>query len=170
MDTLQLLSFLLGLSSVPPCTAQVDVVRPALQFERTVQDMWQRSPTFRRQVARLSGAALIVTIDTCGGDCLASVRGQTTMTFAHGAVIRAHARIRSSIVEVPELIAHELEHVIEQLDGVDLARLARQGNHVIRTDARGPYETARANSIGRAVASEYRTGGGLPVACERRTP
>ena len=52
-----------------------------------------------------------------------------------------------------EAIAHELEHVLEHLDGTDLARLARQRVDGV-VDLGGQDETARAQSIGRTVARE----------------
>jgi hypothetical protein len=53
-----------------------------------------------------------------------------------------------------ELIGHELEHLIEQLDGVDLAaHIARRVAR--RTDA-GHYETQRAIQVGRRVAKEVK--------------
>lgn len=52
-----------------------------------------------------------------------------------------------------EHIAHELEHVLEQVDGTDLRRLARHGLDGI-VDMGERYETARARAVGQAVASE----------------
>jgi hypothetical protein len=59
---------------------------------------------------------------------------------------------------VAELIAHELEHVIEQLDGVDLAAKAdTDSSSVKRGDTPEPaYETVRATRMGLAVAAEVR--------------
>ena len=55
-----------------------------------------------------------------------------------------------------ESMAHELEHVLEHLDGTDLPRLARQRvNGVVRSG--GQYETARAQWVGRRVAAEVVT-------------
>ena len=52
-----------------------------------------------------------------------------------------------------EYIAHELEHVLEAVDGTDLPRLSRQRvDGVINLG--GSYETARAQSVGRLVARE----------------
>jgi hypothetical protein len=52
-----------------------------------------------------------------------------------------------------EYLAHELEHVLEQIEGLDLVRLKRQ-----RVDGAehvgGQHETARARSVGRTVARE----------------
>jgi hypothetical protein len=52
-----------------------------------------------------------------------------------------------------EYLAHELEHVLEQIDGVDLVRLKRQGVDGVE-HVGGQDETARARSVGRAVARE----------------
>jgi hypothetical protein len=54
-----------------------------------------------------------------------------------------------------ELIGHELEHVIEQLDGVNLPRMAKgPGVTVYGPQPRPSFETARATQIGLSVAAE----------------
>jgi hypothetical protein len=55
-----------------------------------------------------------------------------------------------------ELIAHELEHVIEQLDGIDLHALASRPATGVHVCADGAFETTRAVKVGRAVAGEVR--------------
>ena len=55
-----------------------------------------------------------------------------------------------------EHIAHELEHVLEAVDGTDLPRLARQRVDGVMNLGRHHYETARAQSVGRMVAREVR--------------
>jgi hypothetical protein len=61
-----------------------------------------------------------------------------------------------------EMIAHEFEHIIEQLDEVDLgrkARRARSGVHAI--DGAGlVFETKRALHIGLRVVEEFRQSAG----------
>jgi hypothetical protein len=52
-----------------------------------------------------------------------------------------------------EYLAHELEHVLEQIEGVDLVRLKRQRVDGV-AHVGGQDETARARSVGRAVARE----------------
>ena len=55
-----------------------------------------------------------------------------------------------------EMIAHEFEHIIEQLDGVDLAARAALP-HTGVTDlghVGGMFETVRAQRTGRKVLSE----------------
>jgi hypothetical protein len=64
-----------------------------------------------------------------------------------------------AVVELPafgnhaELIAHEFEHIVEQLEGVNLRRLAYErsaGVYVLGHD----YETDRAHRVGLQVARE----------------
>jgi hypothetical protein len=57
-----------------------------------------------------------------------------------------------------ELIAHEIEHVIERLDGVDLrARAALRGTGVHQcVGGNDAFETIRATRAGLAVAQEVR--------------
>ena len=59
-------------------------------------------------------------------------------------------------VDATELIAHELEHILEQLDGVDLQ--AQAGNGVVWKAGDGVFETRRAIEAGRRVAREVTMG------------
>ena len=57
-----------------------------------------------------------------------------------------------------EIVAHEFEHIIEQLDNIDLAakaRRARSGVHTLDL-GRSIFETRRALKVGRRVAGEVR--------------
>ena len=57
------------------------------------------------------------------------------------------------------LIAHEFEHILEQLDGVDLPSMAtRVATGVRLVPESGHFETDRAIAAGRQVASEVRRG------------
>ena len=73
------------------------------------------------------------------------------MTYRDGLLVSAD--IHFTVFEDPvELIAHELEHVIEQLDGVDLEVHVRTGMAWKRED--GAFETRRATEVGKRVARE----------------
>lgn len=79
---------------------------------------------------------------------------------------RARARISRSdfgvhaLIEIPftadfaELLSHELEHVIEQLEGIDLVRMASDARMRVYRTASGAFETERARQKGRAVRRE----------------
>lgn len=123
-------------------------------MEPLVTKMWRESLTFRRQCAKLaehSGVSISVDL----------ARGVRNTSGARATVQRRGARLEVSIqvdLKRPERfvehLAHELEHVLEQIDGIDLPRLARQGVDGVIAEAARYYETARAQAIGRMVARE----------------
>jgi Tol biopolymer transport system component len=81
------------------------------------------------------------------------------MSRKNGALTRARITIRRPTDSV-ELIAHEIEHVIEQLDGVVPGDLAgARSTH----DGEGAYESARAREAGLFVAREVREARGRVV-------
>lgn len=57
--------------------------------------------------------------------------------------------------DVIELVAHELEHVCEQIEGVKLTELSRK-RPAEAHEFGGRYETRRASEAGRRVAHEFR--------------
>ncbi len=61
---------------------------------------------------------------------------------------------RAELSDLIELIAHEVEHIIEQLDGLDLARLARLAPVTVWATGDQRFETQRATQMGRLVAAE----------------
>jgi hypothetical protein len=80
------------------------------------------------------------------------------MVREDGRLITADVRIRIDATRpVVELIAHEFEHILEQVDGIDLTRwIGRNGVYRVGSMDRGaPIETARARRVGRTVAAEY---------------
>jgi hypothetical protein len=118
-----------------------------------MREMWVRSPTFRRQCARLERAA--------GGRITIEVRNQGSFVFRAATNIqpepggRWHANVALFLfTDIVELIAHELEHIIEQLDGIDLMRLQQQGISGV-TSGHEHYETTRAAATGKRVALEF---------------
>jgi hypothetical protein len=80
-----------------------------------------------------------------------SFRARTVLERHKSVVVRANVFLSPSPNAV-ELIAHEIEHVLEQLDGVDLEAQAGSGNVWKRED--GAFETRRAIEAGRRVARE----------------
>ena len=59
--------------------------------------------------------------------------------------------------DAPRLIAHEMEHIVEQLDDVDLQ--AQAGNGTVWRDREGSFETQRAIEAGRQVEREVSMNG-----------
>jgi hypothetical protein len=118
--------------------------------------MWQRSPTFRRQCARIASV----------GEVNVRIRWRSSTGDAACAktTVRPHAKgleadVRLGCPErIVELLAHEIEHIIEQLEGVRLADMARRVPSLVRAMADGSFETRRAIDVGRAVAAEVEGG------------
>jgi hypothetical protein len=125
-------------------------------FRPLVESMLRDSPTFRRQCLRIAGAPdLTVRLEIRGAPSRLDVRATTKLTRQeHG---RLSAVIDISVRhDVEELIAHEFEHIIEQLDGVDLASWAKRphtGVSSLLYDA-NVFETTRAKQVGLKVVSE----------------
>ena len=145
------------------CETLAATLHIAPTLKPIVTEMCQRAPTFRRQVVRLArhrGLGVRVSL----GPPVANgrARARTTMT-------RVDGQLHSAIVDVPfgdaalvvELVAHEFEHILEQLDGVDLnAWAGRSGvERLGRSNRDGPFETERARQVGRVVAVEYLSAG-----------
>jgi hypothetical protein len=126
-----------------------DTVRPILHT------MWQRSRTFRAQCARIERTPLLhVVLRRVTATRAGTGGARTEFTRSNR---RLHAEMIVSLdvgsSSLIELIAHEFEHVIEQLDGVQLTGRAQKG---VSSDAGDTFETARAAHIGRQVALEVR--------------
>lgn len=136
-----------------PASLDVDpVLRPGLE------NMWRLSPTFRRQCRRLALAGLPVRLRAATRPSLsASHHAATSMTYTEASLTAARIDVPLLSPRLPELVAHEVEHIIEQLDGVMLHRLDATGD--VWSTRNGAFETRRAIDVGRRVALEIETGG-----------
>jgi hypothetical protein len=132
---------------IPACIEASEPLRPILQT------MWDRSPTFRRQCARIGGARLQVVLDLGTALQVGRRRARASFVASNGRFVRAEIHVLWNPHSIVELVAHELEHVIEQLDGVQLTGRAQAG---VYRSASGAFETARAIYIGEQVAREVR--------------
>jgi len=126
-----------------------------------IESMLHDSATFRRQCLRIAGEPrLMIHLIFATPSTRSDVRAVTTITREHDGRRVAHIAItpRQDLVE---LIAHEFEHIVEQLDGVDLAAQAARPRTGVHAQS-GPsemFETVRATRVGLRVAGEMR---GLP--------
>jgi hypothetical protein len=144
------------------CEVMAGSFRVAPELRDIVLELCRRSSTFRRQVARLSDAdGLTVTVQQVVFPPTAAWRAQAAMKRVRGQLRSASVRVDAGgVQQVAELIAHEFEHILEQLDGVDLKRwVGRSGVRRVGPDHDdAPYETERARRVGRLVAGEYAAG------------
>jgi Tol biopolymer transport system component len=129
----------------------------ASEFRPFLDKMWQASPTFRGQWRRLAAGTdvrLSVLVEDLPHPA-PSYKARTLLRHQDGSLVSAQVYLKPSL-DAAELIAHELEHILEQLDGVDLQ--AQAGNGVVWKSGDGAFETRRAIETGRRVAREITTG------------
>jgi hypothetical protein len=124
---------------------------PLLQL---ISRMARLSPTFRAQCERIGQTpGLVVRMRYAG---LRDDRPFNARTIVrrhqYGAVIaEVHLYVPLDPVEI---VAHEFEHLVEQIQGTDLKSLARvRGSGVVEVTS-GEFETRRAVEAGRRVLAE----------------
>ena len=139
-------------TGVPP-----NIVVPAV-YRPIFADMFRHSPTFRRQCSRLARASdLVIDLTPSMQPGLASGEALTR-------IMRRPAGIEAAVQIGPTgdpvlLIAHEFEHILEQLDGVDLPSMATRTSTGVRlVSGTGHFETERAIAAGRRVVDEVTRG------------
>lgn len=133
-----------------PLNIQID---PLLQ--PLVDKLLRQSPTVRRQWQTIA-ANRLVRVSLISSPLLresTAARARTAVSrYAFGSV-RAVVELPSA-VDITELLAHELEHVLEQVEGLDLPALAKDGSSGVQQLGRGVYETERARNAGFAAMRE----------------
>jgi hypothetical protein len=125
----------------------------AAVFKPHLDRMLLTSPTFRSQCKRLGAAPVRVHLWLEDSQRRPSFSARTVFERHKGVVVAANVFLFPSLNAV-ELIAHEIEHVLEQLDGVDLETQVGSGNVWKRGD--GAFETRRAMEAGLRVAREVK--------------
>ena len=132
-----------------PLPANVEFPR---DLEQHFSRIYDQSQTFRAQCDRIAEAGhlrITVRIDIAiPFNCRAF-----TVVQRRDGQIRADVRLRPSS-DHAELLAHEFEHLLEQLDGVDVRKLSRVKGSGVREVQRELFETDRAQAAGRVVAGE----------------
>lgn len=137
--------------------APSNITVPAM-YRPLLEAMLRGSPTFRRQCLRLAAEPTLTVQLEMNPHALGSdVRAKTRLARNAKGHLVATVEI-APLRDTQELIAHEFEHIIEQLDGVDLAAHAAQaGTGVSEIGAAGGlFETVRAQRMGLKVVSELR--------------
>jgi hypothetical protein len=157
------LSFALGVPRAAIPAEGASPIPPRFYMEGDVLKarfvhLWERSPTFREQCRRIVDEDVVVVIE------IASVADLVRWRVRARSVIvkNEHGRVRFVRVQIGEddkwrvHLPHELEHVVEQIDGLDLARESRKSHGLAWSVAGGAYETLRARQAGQQVEREVR--------------
>jgi len=139
------------------CTSMPVNVQMPLPLQLALDQLLVQSSTLRRQCAAIAAASTRahLVIQVARPD-MASCRARAS--FAWTSAGRLDVRIDVPFTrDFPELIAHELEHVVEQIEGLNLRRLSEQPASGVEGVATGTFETARARDAGRRAALEVQT-------------
>ena len=131
----------------------------AHDLARVLARIYDRSPAFRSQCARIAATDTVrvtVRIDTA----IPSRCRAYTIIRRQGHEIRAEVHLPPSSA-LTELVAHEFEHILEQIDGVDLRHEAAEGRAWALPG--GVFETRRAFAAGMQVLREADPPRGQPA-------
>jgi hypothetical protein len=123
------------------------------KLQSVLEEVLRRSPTFRRQVQELRHTPHVRMTLSYGNLSIWHVlRAESRISKYEWGSLAVDTRLYT-VENVIEVIAHELEHVCEQIEGIDVRVLAHQ-RHSGVYDVGGHYETHRAVLAGRQVAKE----------------
>jgi hypothetical protein len=125
-------------------------------IRRLLCKMLKRSASFRRQCCLLGEARhLRITIHVVAGVPGSHCRALSQVTrYAYG-YICVRIFLVAARRDYVEVIAHEFEHALEQVEGVDLRVLARVAGAGVYHLGDGSFETERAMRAGQIVAREF---------------
>jgi hypothetical protein len=139
----------------PPCTRLPANLEVSEFLQPVIDALLRKSATFRRQcgiIAATRHAQVRVTAVWLTREPGAPRARATIHRFVYGRL--------SADIELPmvgdhfELLPHELEHVIEQIEGLDLSRMVAEGDRGVARIEHGAYETERARRAGLAAMDE----------------
>lgn len=143
------------IGSSPAVEDQLATVVVDSKLRALVDDLLQRSTAFRRQWQRLTRVArLSIRIELVHVHRVVGAHAATEVSALPDGSLVAVLAIPGGL-RLAELIAHEVEHVLERLDGVKVAARHALGDGSVRRGS-GTFETARAVLVGQMVAAEYR--------------
>lgn len=147
--------------SAAPCLASAPRLPKNVRVDRyllpRITEMLRRSATFRQQCRRLAAAPWAHV-----GVKLNPQLFEAQSYRALSVIQRPQPRLIVAQVTLQALsdpamwLAHELEHVLEQVDDVDVEELATRKRSAWRVGIQ-MFETQRAIAAGEAVAAEVRT-------------
>jgi hypothetical protein len=121
-----------------------------VELEATARRAWDHSPTFRTQCWKLAAAGAVVVVRTAASNEVWRASSSIGVSSEGTTVARVSVGARGDPVE---LLAHEIEHVLERIDGVNYLIDARRGVSTVLLPG-GAFETRRAINVGRLVADE----------------
>lgn len=144
--------------SEAPCTVDMPTLLTVVDvpdlFEPAIMELFRWSPTFRQQCVRLVAEASRLRLVIRVARRVTPFLGRTTIARSPMGRLQAWIHLTPSSRYEAELIAHEIEHVIEYLDGVDVRELASRRRGAHQSGWPDLVESERAMRVGREVAHE----------------
>ncbi len=143
----------LSAAPVAPCAAIPSNIKVEPFFGDLVDGVVAGSPTFAAQCGRIAGdpsvRVVVQLLPKLEESCC---RARTVIQRHDSGALFATIEIPSPRTrkEYAELLGHEFEHILEQMEQLDLA----SGAPGIKRLAAGTFETARARRAGEVVALE----------------
>ena len=136
-------------------TLPVNIDLPC-DLERMLARIYRSSATFRTQCDRIGDAGTLsvsVRLDTgIPRSCQAF-----TIFSRRGRLLHADVHLPPSGTLMAQPVGHGFEHVVEQLEGLDLRSLARIRGSGVHESSLNMYESVRAQHAGLLVAGEAST-------------
>jgi hypothetical protein len=140
------------MSTSPVCEFSQPSNIQAGPLQQEFTELLQRSATFRRQCARIAATRVLRVTLRIGTVLDERARAQTTINRYEAGGIRAEVTLRFA-EDYLELLAHEFEHIIEQIDRVSLRDEVARGRGWVTPG--GAFETRRAFNAGIKAREEY---------------
>jgi hypothetical protein len=111
------------------CDELAPNIRTTPDLRAVIEPLLARSPTLRAQCARIAATPrTYVTLELSVGPFANQARARATARRYQSGLLFVDIEMPPASQEFAELLAHELEHVIEFIDGVDFATLAKTRN------------------------------------------
>ena len=131
-------------------------IRVGDDMREVVATLLARSPTLRAQCARIAATPRArIVVEVTGSRFRSQTRARATARRYDSGLLTVVIELPAmAIAEFAELLAHELEHVLELIDNVDLNQLMKQRSAGVTKTSDGFYETTRAQAAGKAAAAE----------------
>lgn len=151
---LMLCSFSTSISNVPTGFPTNIIVQA--QLRAAVAELWEGSPTFRAQCQKIGEhrryrVALVIEPSL---NLSRNYRAQCLLRAYSSGFVTARVMVPHTR-QVTELLPHELEHIIEHIEGLNVKHLsARQGTGAYDAGG-GRVETVRALRVGRQARQEF---------------
>jgi hypothetical protein len=123
-------------------------------LERMLARVYRCSATFRAQCDRIGAAADTLSVNVQLDSGIPSAYQAFTMIGRRGHALRADVHVPPAARAIGELVGHEFEHILEQLEGLNLRMLAQVRGSGVRESSFDVYETTRAQRVGRIIAEE----------------